>query len=73
MDKKIISIRWELHKLYDDGYTLDQMQDAVRWWLDDGLIDVEEIIKALVSSRFMELSQKEKVEDARKILSRILL
>jgi hypothetical protein len=73
MEKKIISIRWELHKLYDGGYTLDQMQDAVRWWLEDGLIDVEEIIKALVSSRFMELSQKEKVEDAKKILSRILL
>lgn len=73
MEKKIISIRWELHKLYNEGYTLDQMQDAVRWWLEDGLIDVEEIIKALVSSRFMELSHKKKVEEARKILSRILL
>ena len=73
MEKKIISIRWELHKLYNEGYTLDQMQDAVRGWLEDGLIDVEEVIKALVSSRFMELSHKKKVEEARKILSRILL
>ena len=59
MEKKIISIRWELHKLYNEGYTLDQMQDAVRGWLEDGLIDVEEVIKALVSSRFMELSNLE--------------
>ena len=58
--------------MYNDGYGLDAMENAVKERLEGGYIDVEEIIKALVWSRYCELSHKKKVEEVRKLLDRIV-
>lgn len=65
--EKIISLRYYLFRLYNEGYTQEQMQDLVKWGFEEGNWDIEELIEALVDSRFEELRTKKKlakIEDA---------
>lgn len=60
--KKIISLRYYLFKMYNDGYTQEQMQDFVKKALNDGNTTLDEIIEALVTSRFEELTLRKRVD-----------
>ena len=53
--KKIISIRFELFKMFKNGYTQEQMQEFVLQAFDRWEVDLNEIVEALVDSRFNEL------------------
>ena len=53
--KKIISIRFELFKMFKNWYTQEQMQEFVKWAFDRWEVTLNEIVEALVDSRFNEL------------------
>ena len=53
--KKIISIRFELFKMFKNGYTQEQMQEFVKQAFDRWEVDLNEIVEALVDSRWYEL------------------
>lgn len=53
--KKIISIRFELFKMFRDGYTQEQMQEFVKQAFDRWEVTLDEIVEALVDSRWYEL------------------
>lgn len=53
--KKIISIRFELFKMFKDGYTHEQMQEFVKQAFDRWEVTLDEIVEALVDSRWYEL------------------
>lgn len=53
--KKIISIRFELFKMFRDGYTHEQMQEFVKQAFDRWEVTLDEIVEALVDSRWYEL------------------
>lgn len=60
--KKPVFLRYELSKLYDGGYTQEQMQHFVEILLETGVITQEQIIDALVTSRFEELTLKKRLD-----------
>ena len=60
--KKIISIRFELFKMFKNWYTQEQMQEFVKWAFDRWEVDLNEIVEALVDSRFEELVLSRKIE-----------
>ena len=60
--KKIISIRFELFKMFKNWYTQEQMQDFVKWAFDRWEVTLDEIVEALVDSRFEELVLSRKIE-----------
>ncbi len=53
--KKIISVRFELFKMFKDGYTHEQMQEFVKQAFDRWEVTFDEIVEALVDSRWHEL------------------
>ena len=60
--KKPIFLRYELFKMYNGGYTQEQMQDFVKNLLEGWNITQEQIIDALVTSRFEELTLKKRLD-----------
>ena len=53
--KKIISIRFELFKMFNNGHTHEQMQEFVKQAFDRWDVTLDEIVEALVDSRWYEL------------------
>lgn len=66
--KKIISIRFELFKMFNNGYSQEQMQEFVKQALENESLTLDDIIEALVTSRFEELVLNWKINDIVNVL-----
>jgi hypothetical protein len=60
--KKPIFLRYELFKMFNGGYTQEQMQEFIKTAFEDEKLSIDEIIDALVTSRFNELVLTRKID-----------
>lgn len=68
MEKQKKFIRHELLKMYEDGHTTEQMIEKVkRMWLD-WEVSVDDIIEALVVSRWNDIMFKKRILEVKEIL-----
>lgn len=66
---RIVSVRFQVWKMLNDGYTTDQIEEWLTVNVENWKIKMREIISALVQSRVEELDAKGKVEKALGVLS----
>lgn len=70
-ERKII--RFELFKMFEDGYTAEQMEEAVKKWFEEWDVTINDIIEALVHSAWNDTLFKKKLKEMKKVLDSILI
>lgn len=70
-ERKII--RFELFKMFEDGYTHEQMEEAVKKWFEEWDTTINDIIEALVDSAWNDTLFKKKLKEMKKVLDSILI
>lgn len=70
-ERKII--RFELFKMFEDGYTAEQMEEAVKKWFEEWDTTIGDIIEALVHSAWNDVLFKKKLKEIKKVLDSIPL
>jgi hypothetical protein len=72
-EKKKVSIRHELRKLYDEGYTAEQMEEFVKNMFINGEITFDDIVEGLVKSRRNDITFENKLQEIKKVFNSIPL
>ena len=70
--KKKVFLRHEIRKLYEWGYTEEQMEEAVKKMFADGDITFDDIVEALVKSRWNDITFERRLNDIESVLKWIL-
>lgn len=71
-EHKKISVRHELRKMYEGGYTEEQMEEAVKKMFTDGEITFDDIVAWLVMSRWNDITFERRLNDIESVLKWIL-
>jgi len=71
-EKKKVFIRHELRKLYDEGYTAEQMEEIIKNMFVNGEITFDDIVEGLVKSRRNDITFENKLQEIKKVLDSIL-
>ena len=72
-EKKRVFIRHELRKLYEQGYTAEQMAEIVKKMFADGEVTFDDIVDWLVMSRWNDITFENKLQEIKKVLNSIPL
>lgn len=71
-EHKKISVRHELRKMYEGGYTEEQMEEAVKKMFADGEITFDDIVAWLVMSRWNDITFENRLKEVKKLADSII-
>lgn len=71
-EKRRVSVRHELRKMYEGGYTAEQMEEAVKKMFADGEITFDDIVEWLVMSRRNDITFENRLKEVKKLADSII-
>ena len=71
-EHKKISVRHELRKLYEQGYTAEQMEEFVKDLFAKGEITFDDIVEWLVMSRRNDITFENRLKEVKKLADSII-
>ena len=71
-EKRKVSVRHELRKLYEQGYTAEQMEEVVKKMFADGEITFDDIVEWLVMSRRNDITFENRLKEVKKLADSII-